>query len=67
VIGENGRKNTGEQREYNYESEPKKIPFKFPSHRVTTLSKFTLIIYPNLAAASYRGCREKAFDIDVTN
>jgi len=66
VSGENERKNTRGQREYNYESEPTKKPFKFPSHRVITLSKFTLIIYPNLAAALYRGCREKAFDIDVT-
>jgi hypothetical protein len=66
VGGENWRKNTREQREYNYESEATKRPFQFPSHRVITLSKFTLLIYTNSAAASYRGCREKAFDIDVT-
>jgi hypothetical protein len=59
-------KNTREQREYNYESEPTERPFKFPSHRVITLSKFTLINHPNLAAASYRECRQKAFYIDVT-
>jgi hypothetical protein len=44
---------------------PTERALHFPFHGIITLSKFTLLICPNLTAASCEGCRERGVERGV--